>query len=1122
MVGMKGRSLHAFGKVGIAIVVLIAFALGTCQVFAQTSTATIVGSVRDTTGALLPGVSITVKHTESGLTRSIVSNENGAFTAPLLPVGAYEINTMMPGFKTDVRRGINLVVGQEAVIDLTLEVGATAEQVTVTEEAPLVNTTLSSTSGLITEQQVKDLPLNGRSFDQLLVLNVGVVNNSSNGSAAYPGFSVAGHRQETNRFLINGVDWIGGNATHQFITPAGASSQLLGVEAVREYNVLEHTYGAEYGKRAGGQVSIVTSSGTNQWHGDVFEYLRNSALDAKGFFENAKGPFKRNQFGGILGGPLKKDKLFVFGNYEGFRQRLAQSSRAFYPDVPSRQGLLPCYLAFPNTPGACTDSAALVPVPNLKPGMLPFANLFWPVPNGPEILSANGLPTGTAYNYNGAVQKVSENFVMSRVDYVVSPKDSLFANYTISDGERDTPQADMYYTQFVPVRTQTLSITETHVLSPTVVNSAILGWVRPYAGQVTTVNGLGPAIPKSLIFLEGGGPGSVVIGGGATTVAPAAVTPAPGNNPLVGINEFYSLNDDLRFTKGKHSFSVGAWVQRVHENSAGAAQFSAGGASYGTMLTFLQDIPSNPFNLNRNPVMVGYRMTQGAWYFQDEMKLRSNFTVRLGLRHEMTDGWNEVAGRCANYTFDQNFVMSTEPAIGKSCLTENHAKLLLQPRVGIAWDPTGTGIWAVRAGFGIHNDLQDNLANRTYSNPPYNAREQINAATLSLISLRRNDPLPATCGTSGAPAPPACSLFGPGGVDPVLRTPTSQQWSLTIERGLARDLMLSVGYVGSESYHTPLSVNANAIFPLICQNSQGCISGGTTTGGNPVPVNLRVLVAQGTLYTPPGARPNPNVGSGTQWIDQGTSSYNALQVSLTKRLNRGLFFKANYAYGKTMDLNSAILAPSAGNEPPNIPSPYYRRQLNRGIGSYSLNHQFNGNFSYALPFGSGQRFGSGASGVVDRLIGGWQWNSSVRWEGGFPFTPLAGSNVTGTGDSSNSDVPSWNPNFHGPVILGKPDQWYDPRAFVLPAQGTFGNVARGSLRGPGLFNVDTSFLKRIRISEGLNVQFRAEAFNVLNHPNFAYPSEVVFQGKDYSSSAGVISTTATTSRQIQFALKLLF
>ncbi len=1115
--------LGAQVRLGVGIIGWIV--LGSCLVFGQGGTATISGVVRDTTGALVPGVGITAKQTDIGLTRTAVSDEYGGYKMQLLPVGPYELTSELPGFKQQVRRGINLVVGQDAVVNLTLEVGGVAEQVTVTEEVALVNTTLSSTSGLITEQQVKDLPLNGRSFDQLLVLNAGVINNSSNmgGGGGFPAFSVAGHRQETNRFLINGVDWIGGNATHQFITPSGASSQLLGVEAVREYNVLEHTYGAEYGKRAGGQVSIVTSSGTNQWHGDLFEYLRNSALDARNFFEEAKGPFKRNQYGGTLGGPLKKDKMFVFGNYEGFRQRRSQTSRAIYPDLQSRQGLLPCYLAYPTTvASSCLDRAAFVPVPNLKQGMLPYARAFWPRPNGPEVPSPEGLPTGTAYNYNDAVTKTYENFVMTRFDYVVSPKDTFFGNYTISDGERDTPQADTYYTQFVPLRSQTFSLTETHVFSPTVVNSVILGWVRPYGGQVTTTNGLGPAVPKSLIFLEGGNPGSIVIGGGATTVAPASVTPAPGNNPLLGINEYYSLEDDLRFTKGKHSYSAGVWVQRVHENSYGAAQFSAGGASYPTMARFLQDDPSNPFNLNRNPQMLGYRMTQGAWYFQDEMKLRSNLTLRLGLRHEMTNGWNEVGGRCSNYVFDKNFVISTEPRMGKSCLTENHAKLLLQPRVGIAWDPTGTGTWAVRAGFGIHNDLQDNLANRTYSNPPFNAREQIAGPTLSLIPLQKNTPLPPTCGTAGAPAPPACGLYGPGGVDPVLRTPTSQQWSLTIERGITRDLMLSVGYVGSQSYHTPLSVNANAIQPQVCANPQGCISGGTAQNGNPIPVSQRVLVPQGTFYHPPGPRPNPNVGNGTQWFDQGTSSYNAMDVSLTKRISHGLVYKANYTYGKAMDLNSAILAPSAGNEPSNLPSPYDRRRLNRGVASFSVLHQFSGYTSYQLPFGNGQRFASGASGVMEKLIGGWQWNTGVRVASGFPFTPLAGSNITGTGDQSNSDVPSWNPNFKGPVIVGRPDQWFDPRAFVLPLQGTFGNVARGSLRGPGLFNVDTSLFKNMRISEGLKLSFRTEAFNVLNHPNFAFPNEVVFSGNNYSSSGGVISNTATTSRQIQFALKLLF
>src|SRR2546422_4659961 len=414
MVRTQGVSLRSFGRFAIAIGVLIA--LPTCLVFAQTSsaTATILGVVKDSSGALIPGVSITVKQTETGQTRTAISSESGDYNVPLLPVGAYELTTVMPGFKQDVRRGVNLVVGQEAVIDLTLEVGAAAEQVTVTEEAPLVNTTTSSTSGLITEQQIKELPLNGRSFDQLLLMNVGMVNNSSNvQNNAWTSFSVAGKRPETNRFTINGIDYIGGTSTGLYVTPSGAGGQLLGVDAVREYNVLSDTYGAEYGKRAGGQISIVTSSGTNQLHGSVYEFLRNSALDTRNFFDDVKGPFKRNQFGATLGGPIKKDKLFLFGNYEGFQQRLALSQIGIVPDNCARQGLMS------TASGACGG-----PVPNLKPNMLPFVNAFWPAPNRGPFL-ANGQPTGGARYFSNAPQSVREHFGLLRFDYTASNKDSL-------------------------------------------------------------------------------------------------------------------------------------------------------------------------------------------------------------------------------------------------------------------------------------------------------------------------------------------------------------------------------------------------------------------------------------------------------------------------------------------------------------------------------------------------------------------------------------------------------------------------------------------------------------------------------------------------------------------------
>src|SRR2546425_3638241 len=735
MVRGTDNNLRAFGKFATTIVALTA--LATSLVFAQGATATMSGVVHDSTGGVIPGVTVTIKHTETGLIRTAQTAEDGGYRMPSLPVGAYEVTAEAAGFKKQVRSGINLVVAQEAVVNLTLDVGGVADTVTVNEDAPLVNTTLAETSGLINEGQIKNLPLNGRSFDQLLTMNVGVSNNSSNTlNNQWTAFSVSGKRPETNRFVINGIDYVGGNAGGLFVTPSGAGGQLLGVDAVREYNVLSHSYGAEYGKRAGGQISIVPTSGTNQWHGSGFEFLRNSALDARNFFDQTTStpPFKRNQFGGTLGGPIKKDKLFIFGNYEGFQQRLALSQVAIVPDSCARQGLMSTIA------GACGG-----PVPNLKAGMLPFVNNFWPAPNGQPYLDDKGQATGAAQSFSNAPQSVSENFVMARFDYVASAKDTFFVNYTVDHGTRNVSQIDPNFVQVSNIHPQTFGLQETHIFSPSVLNSFTAGVSRSWSTLVTN-----PAvsIPSNLIFLPGGNPGSIIIGGGAVTVVASAYTPANGTNQAIGARNHFTYADDLHITKGKHSWSMGAWVQRVHQNQAGAAQASAGNVAYPTVLAMLQDQPSQ-FIINRAPLGVGFRTTEGAYYVQDEMKLRSNLTLRLGLRHEMTNGWHEVAGRCANYRWDQNFVISNETVVGDSCFDSNHAKLLLQPRVSLAWDPTRTGTWAVRAGFGIHNDLIDNLGIRLQPNPPTNAREQFTFTRgdglLSLYPLQRGIALPPAC-----------------------------------------------------------------------------------------------------------------------------------------------------------------------------------------------------------------------------------------------------------------------------------------------------------------------------------------------------------------------------------------
>jgi len=354
-----------------------------------------------------------------------------------------------------------------------------------------------------------------------------------------------------------------------------------------------------------------------------------------------------------------------------------------------------------------------------------------------------------------------------------------------------------------------------------------------------------------------------------------------------------------------------------------------------------------------------------------------------------------------------------------------------------------------------------------------------------------------------------------------MHTPTTQEWSLEVERGITQELALELSYVGSQSYHLPAAVDMNTIPTVRCANPAGCLAGGTLAASQ------WNIVPQGVDYIPAGStRPNRFVGSTQTWMYLGTSSYHGGTVSLTKRARSGLTFRTSYTFSKVLDINSGLLSGQHQNEAGTVLNRFNMR-MNKGIASYSNAHQFSTNFLYQLPFGNGRAFGSGATGLVEKLIGNWQWNGIVSAQSGFPIMPLVGSNRSGNGDARNPDVPNWNPNFKGNAVLGvgefkKTGHYFDPNAFVLPLAGTFGNVARGALMGPGYFNVNTSFFKRIPLKESLNLQFRAEAFNVLNHATFRFPELIVFSGTDIAGSAGVIRETANRERQIQFALRLEF
>ncbi len=1062
------------------------WALGVCALAIPASaqvSASISGNVEDASGALVPGAKVTERNLETGSSRTVTTDDSGGYTLVALPLGAQELRVEKAGFKTAVRTGFALVVGQQAVVNVQLELGEVVQQVTTSDETPLVNTSTSSVSGVVGERQIKDLPLNGRSFDNLMTLNPGAVSYSalkSAGTSTSNGntFSVDGRRTYENLFLLNGIEYTG--TSQLAITPGGVSGELLGIDAIREFNVLEDTYGAQYGKRAGAQISVITQSGTNQLHGSVYEFLRNSDLDARNFFDQAfVPPFRRNQFGGALGGPLRKDKWFLFSNYEGFRQSLAVSNVSVVPDLEARQGLLP------NAAGVYTTVA------KLNPAMLKYTQL-WPEPNGPELTVA-GLPSGTALSYNNPRQSIREDFGTMRSDYLLSDRDTLSASYTVDDGDSLVPLSDPLFGSYELLRSQVVSLEETRVVSPNILNTFRAGFSRSGFNYDSFPLA---SFPANTDFVTGLGPGGIVIGGGVTTTGGGTITSAGPNNAAdVGNRRnLFTYSDSVQVTKGRHQISAGVWFQRVQDNDNDASR-QLGQASFASLQTFLQGTVTS-FQVVPDPNELGWRSLFGAGYFEDAIRLRPHLTFSVGLRYEFTTGWNEESGRAANYLTGANGVLITAPQVGNSAYTQNNATHLLGPRAGLAWDVFGNGKTAIRAGYGTYYSLIDDLSYLLNSIPPYNG------------SVSKTGSLPALVPITPGVTPPAGTIFAPQGVQPNAKTPTVQEWSFTAEQQLTHDTVLRVGYVGSFGYHGLLSVDPNTIPAQVCANAGGCSAGGVSTAASLA--NIRHTVSEGAEYIPgPGAtRPNPNLGAGFFWYTEGNSSYNALQIDISRRFRKGLQFRANYTWSKDLDINSGLTGAQANNQSQMVLD---RNDLRRdwGPSAYNVPNQASLSGTYDLPFGKGR-------------LGGWQVNSIVSLLDGFPFTPVIGSNRSGDGDTRNPDRPSLNPSFSGPVVLGNPNQWFNPNAFILPTAGTYGNLGRGVYSGPGLANVDFSLFKNTAITERTTLQFRAEFFNLLNRTNFGTPNATVFSSGAISPSAGLITSTATTSRQIQFCLKLLF
>jgi hypothetical protein len=1050
-------------------------------------TASIKGIVTDASGAAVPAAAVRVKNLETGAVRNTSTDDAGRYLVLALPVGEYEVRVSKQNFQDSTHTGIHLVVGQEATVDVPLQVGTVKAQVNVTGDAPMVSTTTQDISGLVGEQAIKDLPLNGRSYDLLLPLNPGIVNFTSqktggtgiSNSSTASNFAVSGNRPQQNLFLLNGVEYTG--AAENNMQPGGASGMLLGVDAVREFNVQRDSYSAEFGKRPGGQVIIVTQSGTNQWHGAIFEFLRNNALDAPNYFDQGSPPpFQRNQFGGAFGGPIQKDKTFFFVNYEGFRQNLHQTSAAFVPDAKSRASAIP--------------------------SVQPLLNL-WPI-------APAGAPdfNGIAEVFSSPLQTIEEDFGTVRVDHVFSEKDSLAGIYTIDDGRDVTATpVNPYSSDILNLREQVLSLEETHVFNPSFLNTARVGYSRAgyfFAGEPT------PGTPAATVpgFLTGLPVGAVVVGGSAASNPQASIGLAGSNNGsnLHIARNLYTYEDRVTLTKGRHQLSFGAWFQQFQSNEI-IALSQYGQATFTSLATFLQGATSS-FLYDPAPTKMYWRSLFGAFYAEDVFRVNTKLTLSLGFRDEFTTGWNEAHDRAANYTFPGG-IISTTPRIGGSFFTTNNATVLPQPRIALAWSPVDNKT-VIRAAFGMYNDLQDALGYRADQNAPFNPTYSIANFLVSKFPIN-----PA------APVPAAAKLV-PGGVQPDMKTPTLISWSLRVDRELSPNTALTVGYVGSHGYHELIGVDANEPVPTICPAAP-CPAVYPATfpkgiAGTPVPA--------GSYYIPLNRpKANPALANTWTWFSEGVSNYNALQVDLRRRFAHGFTARAVYTFAKALDDGDSLNQTTAGNAPGLVSNPYNLR-ADKGLATFDVRHVAVINAIYNLPFGRGQSFANSLDGWRGALISGWSVSSIITAQSGFPFTPQLSYNPSNNGDTRNPVRPFLNPNFHGSVILGNPNQWFNPQAFLAPAanSGFYGNVGRDTYIGPGLATWDFSTLKDTRIRERMTLQFRAEIFNLLNRANFNTPNLIVFtpptpaNPTGLSGTAGAITSTTTTARQVQFALKLLW
>ncbi len=1074
------------GRAGLFAVAAVALSLLPSLAWAQ-ATGAISGIVSDNSGAVLPGATVTVVNTATGQTRTATSGSDGFYTVPLLQPGSYRVTVALQGFSTLTRDGVKVTVSETARVNAQLQVGGRSEDVTVVGEAPLVETSNASLGIVIDEKKVVDLPLNGRNFTQLGTLIPGVVappaalaglGATSPGDAqagaggfgaATAGFSVNGMRNQSNNFLLDGATNNDTFNTGFVLRPPP--------DAIQEFKILTHSYGAEYGRNAGSVVNVVTKSGTNEWRGSIWEFNRNDALNSRNHFAPANQPkpaLDQNQFGVGLGGPFVKDKLFAFAYYEGFRSTRGTTQTVAVPTAAQRSGNFGATaIRDPLTGQAFPGNT--IPPSRISPISQRLLNDFVPQPNVGSNL----------YTVSPSVEDTRDQAGL-RLDYRASEKNSLLVRYMWSDSEILTPRTVQPADQRASATLQDVMLSDTYMFSAKAINVARLSFNRIFANPAVT-SGLknsdyGINLPNTNP-LAAGLPSFVITG------FPTLGDP---QQPFVErVNNVFQFSDDFTYLAGRHSWKFGADVRREYMKIAfinrpnGDMTFT-GAISGNAFADFLLGVPAQARATTTQALQEGSGWLYGL-YAQDELRLSKRVTLNLGLRYELPRPFYDVQDAIVGFDtgvqsqrFPQaprGLVYPGDPGVPRGIVKTD--KNNLAPRLAAVWDPRGDGRTSVRASWGIFYDAlpgQGDLFQSGVLAPPFTPLVELNTPTPITIQ----NPLGAV---SGGPTlfPPALTIIGWGND---FESPSARHFNVSAQRQLGRNLGVELAYVGSRGKNLPIFIEINP----------GVYAPGQTTRG------ARIM--------PAFALVRPTFSVAKSW-------YDSFQASVRMRPTRGLNFLASYTLGHAVDHVSGlniggesrpILAVTQGN----ADSIEAALAQEKGDALFDVRHRFVFSFGYELPRLADR------GGLVRNVLGGWQLNGIFQAQTGFPFT-VTDANLSITYLTQRPNV-SCDPN-SGPKTESK---WFNTECFVrrtnLADTAVPGNQARNTVRGPGYNRTDLSLFKSFRFGGAgrHQVQLRLEAFNLFDQVIYARPGNAIG-----TATFGQI-TAADVGRIIQLGLKYSF